>query len=69
MINNLSPLTRISHTFSDSSHTLHDDLASQVGEASVACNTGLAHLRGKIIMQSVRAVRESVRNPGQESSF
>jgi RHS repeat-associated protein len=26
-------LARISHTFSDSSHTLHDDLASQVGEA------------------------------------
>jgi ABC-type iron transport system FetAB ATPase subunit len=26
-------LARISHTFSDSSHTLHDDLASQVDEA------------------------------------
>jgi hypothetical protein len=25
---------------------------------------GLAHLRGKIIVQGVRAVRESVRNPG-----
>jgi hypothetical protein len=28
-------LTRISHTFSDSSHTLHDDLAVQMGEDSV----------------------------------
>jgi hypothetical protein len=29
----LEQLARISHTFSDSSHTLHDDLASQVDEA------------------------------------
>jgi CTP synthase len=32
-ISHLLGLAHISHTFSDSSHTLHDDLASQVGEA------------------------------------
>jgi hypothetical protein len=48
-------LTRISHTFSDSSHTLHDDLASQVGEAVLH-----EHCPRPLERQSQSAERRSV---------
>jgi hypothetical protein len=50
-----SRLTRISHTFSDSSHTLHDDLASQVGEAVLH-----EHCPRPLERQSQSAERRSV---------
>jgi hypothetical protein len=48
-------LTRISHTFSDSSHTLHDDLAVQMGEAVL-----LEHCPHPSEQQSQSAERRSV---------
>jgi hypothetical protein len=48
-------LARISHTFSDSSHTLHDDLASQVGEAVLH-----EHCPRPLERQSQSAERRSV---------
>jgi lipid A 3-O-deacylase len=48
-------LTRISHTFSDSSHTLHDDLAFQVGEAVLH-----EHCPRPLERQSQSAERRSV---------
>jgi hypothetical protein len=56
-------LARISHTFSEQIAALPIEIAFQVGEDSVHA-TRPAHLKGKIIVQSVRAVRESVRNAG-----
>jgi disulfide bond formation protein DsbB len=51
----LQRLARISHTFSDSSHTLHDDLASQVGEAVLH-----EHCPRPLERQSQSAERRSV---------
>jgi ribosomal protein S18 acetylase RimI-like enzyme len=48
-------LARISHTFSDSSHTLHDDLASQVSEAVLH-----EHCPRPLERQSQSAERRSV---------
>jgi phosphatidylserine/phosphatidylglycerophosphate/cardiolipin synthase-like enzyme len=48
-------LARISHTFSDSSHTLHDDLAAQMGEAVL-----LEHCPRPSEQQSQPAERRSV---------
>jgi hypothetical protein len=48
-------LARISHTFSDSSHTLHDDLASQLGEAVLH-----EHCPRPLERQSQSAERRSV---------
>jgi RHS repeat-associated protein len=54
-INSLNELARISHTFSDSSHTLHDDLASQLGEAVLH-----EHCPRPLERQSQSAERRSV---------
>jgi Xaa-Pro aminopeptidase len=59
----LSPqLARISHTFSDSSHTLHDDLAVQMGEAVL-----LEHCPHPSEQQSQSAERRSVQKKCEKS--
>jgi UDP-N-acetyl-D-glucosamine dehydrogenase len=57
-----SGLTRISHTFSDSSHTLHDDLAVQMGEAVL-----LEHCPHPSEQQSQSAERRSVQKKCEKS--
>jgi hypothetical protein len=57
-------LARISHTFSDSSHTLHDDLASQVGEAVL-----LEHCLHPLERQSQSAERRSVQRKCEKSGL
>jgi predicted flavoprotein YhiN len=67
-VKRISRLARISHTFSDSSHTLHDDLASQTGEAVL-----LEHCPRSFKRQSRSAERRSVQKKcekfGLESTF
>jgi hypothetical protein len=57
-------LARISHTFSDSSHTLHDDLASQVGEAVLH-----EHCPRPLERQSQSAERRSVQKKCEKSGL
>jgi hypothetical protein len=57
-------LARISHTFSDSSHALHDDLASQVGEAVL-----LEHCLHPLERQSQSAERRSVQKKCEKSGL
>jgi hypothetical protein len=57
-------LARISHTFSDSSHTLHDDLAVQMGEAVL-----LEHCPHPSEQQSQSAERRSVQKKCEKSGL
>jgi superfamily II DNA or RNA helicase len=57
-------LAHISHTFSDSSHTLHDDLASQVGEAVLH-----EHCPHPSEQQSQSAERRSVQKKCEKSGL
>jgi hypothetical protein len=57
-------LARISHTFSDSSHTLHDDLASQVSEAVLH-----EHCPRPLERQSQSAERRSVQKKCEKSGL
>jgi hypothetical protein len=59
-----SQLARISHTFSDSSHTLHDDLAVQIGEAVL-----LEHCPHPSEQQSQSAERRSVQKKCEKSGL